>query len=589
MEKKWSLVVTDDACRQVGEGLMEELSKGLGVAPLISQLLINRGIKRLQEGRFFLFGTLRDLPDPFLLPDMDKAVKRILKGLERDEHILIYGDYDVDGVTAISLLILFFKSLGKKVSYYIPYRLKEGYGLNVDAIKAIKEKGVTLIITVDCAVSSCREIEYANSLGIDVIVTDHHEPLVNDSGGEDLPPAYAVISPKRDDCEYPFPDLAGVGIALKLAQAIEQRAIHSSPQSTVDYGLSTVNRYLDLVALGTVADVAPLTGENRILVKEGLRLFMGSVRVGVSSLLEVSGLSGRPITTGNIGFMLAPRINAAGRLGRADMAVRLLTTEDKEEAERLARYLDTQNRERQDIEEEILKEAKGKIEEEDLSERKFILLSSPDWHQGVIGVVASKIAEEFYRPTVLISMGNNGMGKGSARSIPGLNIYKALTRCASLLDRFGGHKYAAGLTILKERIKGFQEKMEEVIAQEIDPDGFVPKLRIDAVVNLSEMTVLLAEQLNLLSPFGVGNPEPTLLLRDMKATYPRVVGKNHLKMTVFPPSGGRGVEAVGFHMGEVLSDIMGNEGTLDMAFFPQINDWGGKANLQLRLKDIRLQ
>ncbi len=587
MEKKWSLVATDDACRQAGEGLREELSKGLGVAPLISQLLINRGIKRLQEGRFFLFGTLRDLPDPFLLPDMDKAIERILKGLERGEHILVYGDYDVDGVTATSLLILFFKSLGKRVSYYIPYRLKEGYGLNIDAIKAIKEKGVTLIITVDCGVSSCREIEYANSLGIDVIVTDHHEPLVNDSGGEDLPSAYAVINPKRNDSEYPFPDLAGVGIALKLAHAIEKRAM-SNEQRAMNYE-GVACQYLDLVALGTVADVAPLTGENRILVKEGLRLFMGSVRVGVSSLLEVSGLSGRPITTGNIGFMLAPRINAAGRLGRADMAVRLLATEDKEEAERLAQYLDTQNRERQDIEEEILKEAKDKIEEQGLSERRFILLSSPDWHQGVIGVVASKIAEEFYRPTVLISMGNNGVGKGSARSIPGLNIYNVLTRCASLLDRFGGHKYAAGLTILEERLKDFQEKMEEVIAQVIDPEGFVPKLMIDAEVNLSEMTILLAEQLNLLSPFGVANPEPTLLLRGMKTTYPRVAGKNHLKMTVFPPSGGRGVEAVGFHMREVLSDIMGNEGTVDMAFFPQINDWGGKANLQLRLKDIKLQ
>lgn len=581
MEKRWRLVESDGTCQQAGEGLKEELSKGLGVSPIISHLLLNRGIRSLQEGKFFLFGTLRDLHDPFLLPDMEKAVERIWRGLEKNEHILIYGDYDVDGVTATSLLILFFRSLGKRVSYYIPYRLKEGYGLNADAIKAIRDKGVTLIITVDCGISSRQEIEYANSLGIDVIVTDHHEPPTSNEIGESLLPAYAVINPKRNDSRYPFPDLAGVGIAFKLAEAIAEK--------TVDSQLSTVNCYLDLVALGTIADLAPLTGENRILVREGLKLLEGTSNSGVLSLLEVSGLSGRTITAGNVGFMLAPRINAAGRLGRADMAVRLLTTEEKEEAKRLARYLDTQNKERQGIEEAISREARENIVEGGLAERSFILLSSPDWHQGVIGVVASRIAEEFYRPTVLISMDNNGVGKGSARSIPGLNIYKALSQCASFLDRFGGHKYAAGLTILGDRIKVFQEKMEEVIAKEIDPDGFVPKLRIDAEVRLSEVTMPLAEELNLLSPFGVANPEPTLILRGLKTTYPRLVGKNHLKMTVFPSSGGRGVEAVGFHMGEALPGIMENGGTVDLAFFPQINEWGGKANLQLRLKDIRLQ
>lgn len=583
MEKRWRLVESDGTCQQAGEGLKEELSKGLGVSPIISHLLLNRGIRSLQEGKFFLFGTLRDLHDPFLLPDMEKAVERIWRGLEKNEHILIYGDYDVDGVTATSLLILFFRSLGKRVSYYIPYRLKEGYGLNADAIKAIRDKGVTLIITVDCGISSRQEIEYANSLGIDVIVTDHHEPPTSNEIGESLLPAYAVINPKRNDSRYPFPDLAGVGIAFKLAEALAEK--------TVDSRQSTVNsyRYLDLVALGTIADLAPLTGENRILVREGLKLLEGTSNSGVLSLLEVSGLSGRTITAGNVGFMLAPRINAAGRLGRADMAVRLLTTEEKEEAERLARYLDTQNKERQGIEEAISREARKNIVEGGLAERSFILLSSPDWHQGVIGVVASRIAEEFYRPTVLISMDNNGVGKGSARSIPGLNIYKALSQCASFLDRFGGHKYAAGLTILGDRIKVFQEKMEEVIAKEIDPDGFVPKLRIDAEVRLPEMTIPLAEELNLLSPFGVANPEPTLILRGLKTTYPRLVGKNHLKMTVFPSSGGRGVEAVGFHMGEALPGIMENGGTVDLAFFPQINEWGGKANLQLRLKDIRLQ
>ncbi len=561
--------------------LQDYISKALQINPLITQILINRGVRTIEGVKDFLTASLDELYSPFLLPDMKEAVERIGLAIKSGERILIYGDYDVDGVTATALLYLFFKEIGYEVSYYIPNRLKDGYGLKEDAICRIKEQGVDLIITADCGTTSHSAVKKARDLGIDIIITDHHEPP------QILPEAYAMINPNRIGSAYPFNGLAGVGVALKLAQGILLEGVKGSRDQGVG-SLASLDpmlyKYLDLVALGTVADVSLLTGENRKLVKEGLKLLSKAERKGISALKLVSNLDGSDITVGTIGFTLAPRINAAGRLDEANIGVMLLTTASEDEAMKYAKILDGKNRERQIIEDKILNEAMKRIDSDiDIKHAKAIVLSSDKWHQGVIGIIASKIVDRYYRPTILISVNENGIGKGSARSIPNFHLYQGLSECQSYLEAFGGHKYAAGLTIKKENIDSFSEKINDVVASNLKDEDFIPRLYIDAELDVKELNFNLLKEIERLEPFGVGNPEPVFAISDAEVLYPKIVGSNHLKFRL--RQGNAGADAIGFNMGGFVDRL--NDEKVDVAVTPKLNEWQGTLAVQMKIKDIK--
>lgn len=562
--------------------LQDYISKTSQISPLIARILINRGVKTIEGVRDFLTASLNELYNPFLLPDMKEAVERIRLAIKSGERILIYGDYDVDGVTATSLLYLFFKEIGYEASYYIPNRLRDGYGLKEDAISRIKEQGIDLIITADCGTTSHSAVKKAKDFGMDVIITDHHEPP------QTLPEAYAVVNPSRFDSLYPFRELAGVGVALKLAQGIFSCLNNSSSSvSSLSCPLEPMlYKFLDLVALGTVADISSLTGENRKLIKKGLKLLSKAERKGIAALKIVSNLDGSDISVGTIGFTLAPRINAAGRLDEANIGVMLLTTASEEEAMRCAKILDVKNRERQMIEDNILNEAIERIDSSiDIKHVKAIVLSSDKWHQGVIGIIASKIVDRYYRPTILISVNENGIGKGSARSIPGFHLYQGLSECQSYLEAFGGHKYAAGLSIRKENIDSFSERINEVVASSMKKEDFIPKLYIDGELDVKALNFNLLKEIERLEPFGVGNPEPVFAVTDAEVLYPKIVGSNHLKFKL--RQGNAGADAIGFNMGRFIDRF--NDEKVDVAVTPKLNEWQGTLTVQMKIKDIKFQ
>ncbi|MBI5197480.1 MAG: single-stranded-DNA-specific exonuclease RecJ, partial [Nitrospirae bacterium] len=472
------------------------ISEGLGISPVVAQILVNRGIREMAQAKEFLEVGPRWLHDPFLLPDMDRAVDRVLKAMDLGEKIVIYGDYDVDGVTASALYLQFFRSRGIDAGLYIPHRMTEGYGLNAAALERIREEGGAVVITADCGTTATAEVERGQALGLDLIVTDHHET------SEALPKACAIVNPHRRDSVYPFKGLTGVGVALKLVQGILTRLISGGSMSDGEFPRE-LYEYLDLVTLGTVADVAPIMGENRFFVKEGLQRLTQEKRPGIAALKEVSGQAGMEAGVGMVGFALAPRINAAGRLEHADAGVRLLVTQDRGEAIEIARRLDLVNRERQKIEEKIRKEAREMVlQTPDLDRAKVLVLASESWHPGVIGIVASKIAEEFYRPTVMIAVNPEGIGKGSARSIPAFHLYEALESCRPVLEAFGGHKYAAGLTVRKENIPSLRERLSARSQEMLTDEDFIPRLKVDMEVDLEEINFTLLKEMELLSPFG---------------------------------------------------------------------------------------
>ena len=523
----------------------------------------------------FLSASLSDLHSPFLMKDMDKAVTRIARALKDRQKIVIYGDYDVDGITGTAILYNFLQELGGDCSYFIPEREKEGYGLNLEAIRQFKEKGAGLLITVDCGIGDFEEVSSAHEQGMDAIITDHHE--IPDR----LPPADAVLNPKQKDCPFPFKDLAGVGIAFNLLIALR-----SYLRDTGYFGNEAppnLKEYLDLVSLGTVADMVPLVDENRIFVKYGLKFLTNGSRVGIKALKEVSGLKDVPITTGHIGFRLGPRINAPGRIDRAEEGLKLLITKDAQEAESLAKSLEGMNSRRQQIENEIVREIKERIEKDErFLEKRSLVLSSSNWHPGVIGICASRIVEEYYRPTVLIAL-DGEKGKGSARSIEAFHLYNGLKGCESLLEGFGGHKHAAGLTILTGKIEEFEKAFEEIAFQSLEEEHLIPRINIDAEINLKEVTENFIDELDRLSPFGYSNPEPTFSSFDLKLYSSMVVKNGHLKMKI--KEEGAFYDAIGFNMGNhfPLSDQK-----IRLAFVPQFNTWQGIKNIQLRIKDIKI-
>lgn len=566
-KKRWRV-------REPELGLQKTLAASLNISPITSQLLINRGISDIEQAGRFLSSTLSDIRSPIDMKGMKEGVERVLTALHKKEKIAIYGDYDVDGITSTSILLLFLKSAGAEVIYYIPERISEGYGLNVDAVRSLSERGVTLLMTVDCGISDLAEVKLAKELGMDVIVTDHHEiPDV-------LPPAFAIINPKQSGCPFPFKHLAGVGVTFNLIIAL--RAALRDKGFWKDRDMPNLKEYLDLVALGTVADVVPLVDENRIFVKYGLMELTNSAKPGIVALKEVSGLKDVPINTGMVGYRLAPRINASGRVGKGTDGVRLLTSDSYEEAMEIAKLLDDGNKERQGLEEVILKEAKEMVESTSLLHRRSLVLASENWHPGVIGIVASRIAETYYRPTVMISI-KDGVGKGSARSIHSFMLYEGLKECSHLLNEFGGHDYAAGLSLKAENVEKFRDEFERVASNKLSEEDMLPEVDIDVALELREITEGLISEFENLAPFGEANPEPLFCATGLGVEDCRVVGKGHMKLRVKQGSTIR--DAIGFGMGEL---VLSRGINLDTAFIPQINLWNGGKSIQLKLKDVRV-
>lgn len=547
--------------------LLKSICSELKISEITAQLLYNRGINSAREAGEFLTCSLSSCHDPFLLKDMDRAVRRIKKAIQDKEKILVYGDYDVDGMTSVAILKQALSNLGANVGTYIPNRLEEGYGLNINAIKKAYRDGVTLIVTVDCGIGSFKEIEYSNALKIDVVVTDHHE-IVNSR----LPLAHAIINPLQESCKYPFKHLAGVGLAYKLAKGLYEGTAFFAED------------FLDLVSLGTIADIVPLKGENRILAKHGLDEINKRNRVGINALTEISGLNGKDISSVHIGFMLGPRINAMGRVGSPQKALDLLLTVDKQEAVKLAKMLDTENRSRQKIEAKILDEALSKIEREvNFKHHKIIVLGSEGWHAGVIGIVASKIADRFYRPTILVSL-DGKHGKGSGRSVDKFNLFDVILQCKDLLMGFGGHEAACGITIEKDRLDEFRDKINAEAESHAYDDTFSPQLDIDMEIQLNMLTENVINEIESLAPFGEENPRPVFSSRNLLVKDgPRQIGKKGFKMWV--TGNNFTCEAVNFGRNAILAPKTGS--AVDLAYIPSINDWQGLQSIQLELKDIK--
>ncbi|RKY00178.1 single-stranded-DNA-specific exonuclease RecJ, partial [Candidatus Poribacteria bacterium] len=554
--------------KQVDPEVSFRLADRLKISPLLAHLLASRGIRDEESARRFLYPSLDHLHDPFLLPDMDRAVTRILEGLSKGERIWIYGDYDVDGTTAISMLLLFFRRLGVEARYYIPNRLVEGYGLNVDAITEIAEKGCDLLITVDCGISSVEEVEHAKRLGIDVVITDHHHPK-----GE-IPKAHSVVNPKLPGSLYPFKELAGSGVAFKLIQALAKAE-----------GMEEVpEEFLDLVALGTIADVTPLVGENRVLAKFGLEKLSARERVGIRALCDAASLRAEKLNSYHVSFILAPRLNASGRLDTAHSVVELLTTDSYEIARRIAFKLNLDNAERQKIEKRILTQAIDMVNAMDLRREKGIVLASEEWHRGVIGIVASRIVERFYRPTILIAL-EEDEGHGSGRSIPEFDLFEGISRCEDLLLSFGGHSAAAGIRIRREKIPDFRRRFSEVVAETLSEEDLTPKVEIDLEALLEELTVEMAEEMELLEPFGFGNPSPLFAARNLSIVgLPQLMKNDHLKFKVRDGRASR--EVVAWNMGRLYTPLSNRNITFDLAFQPRLDEWRGSKRLRLELRDI---
>ncbi len=549
----------------------ERLAQALSVSPLLAQLLLNRGISDPERAKLFLGGELEDLCSPWLMKDMHKAVARIKHAIGKKEGICIYGDYDVDGITGTALLSRVLTRLDVPHETYIPQRVSEGYGIHLAALEKLRQREIKLIITVDCGISNQAEIAQAHAWGMDVIITDHHQPPI------ELPAAHAILNPKQTECNYPDVSLAGVGVAAKLAQALAGE----------EKGWDVLAEHLDLVCLGTVADVLPLIGENRILVKHGLKRLTDRPKLGISVLKEIAGLSGDEVSVWDIAFRLAPRINAAGRVGDPNVALQLMLTSAVEEAGRIARQLDDENRRRKVIEEQILADCRRQWESKAASgPQGAIVLAAPDWHIGIVGIVASKLVDEYNLPTLLICS-KTEPAKGSARSTPGFHLYEALTACQALLVGYGGHQYAAGLTIRQADIPALRDKLNQIALETIKPEDLVRQLTIDGELELDEIRLELMQDIAQLAPFGEANPIPTFCARGVQMIkYPRKVGSNHLKMKL--RQGQKIFDSIGFNMGTLHSELCQRINTpIDIAFQPQMNTWQGRSQLQLKLSDIR--
>lgn len=579
---KWSILEQDDK-------LVESLASSLKISKLCAKLLINRGYTDEKAANSFMEKSDVFFYNPFLMMDMDKAVKIIDETLEKEEKITIYGDYDVDGVTSVSILYLYLKEHGANVDYYIPTRESEGYGLNTSAFDHIKSNGTSLIITVDTGITAIEEIDYANSIGLRVIVTDHHQCR------PELPNAEAVVNPKRPECQYPFKELSGVGVVFKIICALELTEVNGG-----EYNIYTIKdvckRYIDMVTIGTVADVMPLIGENRVIVHLGLGMLQNVHNIGIRALFRASGIIGngvqKKVTASTIGYTLAPKINAVGRISSAERAVKLFLTDSPNDADVIAEELCAINRERQETENVIYKEAFEQLSEEpDVDKNSAIVLESETWHHGVIGIVASRITEKFGVPSVLISFDGATpdeegriIGKGSVRSIKGVNIVEALSACSDLLYKFGGHALAAGLSIEKKNVAEFRRKLNEYVGNIMKDIDCTPRLDIDAEVQAAEVTEETADAISILEPYGAGNPIPTFILKNAEITeIVALSGGKHTKMMLLKD--GRSIYSVIFGTNLVEEGYMVGD-KIDVVFNMDINEYRGMRNVQMIIKDV---
>ncbi|MBF0479046.1 MAG: single-stranded-DNA-specific exonuclease RecJ [Candidatus Omnitrophica bacterium] len=558
MEKIWHILPSHPK-RQA------ELVSALHIHPIVAQLLINRDIQEPEAAKLFLSAEMEGLLDPFTMKGIPEAVDRLKLARDRKEKVLIYGDYDVDGVTASALLHDTFQQYGLNVDNHIPHRMLHGYGLNMEIGEMAKKDGVSLIVTVDCGINACEAVDVVNSFGIDVIIIDHHEPA------EQLPKALVIINPKQKECSYPFKDLAGVGLAAKISQALIGQITDEA---------------LDFAAIGTVADIVPLLGENRIIVKNGLKRLNQTRNKGLKALLEIAKILGKDIRPFHVGFILGPRINAAGRMDSAHDSLDLFLAQDDEKARGFAAELEKHNTMRQLMQKEVIEEALAIVEQEvNFNEDKVIVICKEGWHKGVLGIVASRITDKYFRPAVVISV-EDGVGTASARSIDGFHLHDALLACSELLVRFGGHEGAAGLTIKEENIELFRKQINHIACKNLEQKKLVPTIHIDCEVALADINLELAHTVDTMEPFGEGNPEPVFCVLGVTVkSRPQVMGKETIKFWVSDDHAA--ISAVGFGMGR-FAEIIDVGSKVDLAFNIGIDDWNKAPVAQLKLKDVRL-
>ena len=554
------------------EGLLSLIRDQNKINSILAHLLVERNLLTTDSINNFLSPSLDHMHDPFLMYDMEKGVSRLINALREGENILIYGDYDVDGITSVSLLYDVLFKLGGKVSFYIPDRVSEGYGLSEHGVQYAASKGVSLIISADCGVTANLEIKQAKDLGIDSIVCDHHEPA------QTIPEAYAILNPKQKNCGYPFKELAGVGVSFKLLQGLYTR---------LGYPSSDLEPYLDLVAIGTAADIVPLLDENRVFVRYGLEIINSNPRHGVFALLESSSLLGKEVNVSNIVFVLAPRLNAVGRISNAKKAVHLLTSSSLQQSRNIAKVLESENKIRRDIDETTCQEALHLITESiDLNNTKILVLAKKDWHPGVIGIVASRIMERYNRPTILISL-KDGIGKGSARSTLNFDIYQALNSVRHLLDNFGGHKYAAGLTVREENIEPLREQMYRISDSMINEKDLAPTLEIESEISLRQLDATFLKWLKLLAPYGPQNMRPIFVTRNVEILGDvAVMGNNHLKFKV--KNDGIVIDAIAYNFGKLKNELKPYGQRMDAAYVIEENTWNGQTTIQMKIKDLNL-
>jgi len=570
-EHRWTLAEAPDAAA------VARLASEITVPEPIAKVLVLRGIDTYDKAKAYFRPTLEQLHDPFLMDGMELATTRVMLAMQRNERILVFGDYDVDGTNGASMLYLFLKELGADVHYYIPDRIKEGYGISRQGIDKAHQDGVGLFVSVDCGITAVEQVEYARTFGIEVIICDHHEP------GPTLPLAYAVLDPIKPGDQYPFKSLCGCGVGFKLVHGLAKKLQKES----------LLSQYLDFVTLATTADIVALNGENRVLVKLGLAAINKNPRPGIKALVDSAGFEFKEITTGQIVFALAPRINAVGRLGDAMRAVRLLTSTDPEEARDLAQILEEENRNRRKIDEDTFAQAQVLAEEMlDVEAESAIVLHQEHWHPGVVGIVASRMVEKYYKPSIMMAT-VAGVAKGSARSVSGFDVYKALKQCEDTLIQFGGHKYAAGLTVEISRLDEFREAFNAAVKDMMAEELKTPEIKVDTELSLADLNPRFVRILKEFAPFGPSNMKPTFLAGGLEvAGSPRIVGKNHLRFRV--RKNGMVFDAIGFGLGDLLPRVSNGRRDLECVFSVEENDWGAPAGgrqgdtvPQLKVRDLR--
>ena len=554
--------------------ITNELAKEIDLHPVLVELLVNKGIESAEEADRYLHPKLEDLHDPFLLPDMDKAIRRIEKALGNKERILIYGDYDVDGTTAVSLVYKFFRGITNNIDYYIPDRYDEGYGISFQGIDYAVKTGVTLIISLDCGIKAVSKVAYAKEQGIDFIICDHHMP------DDCLPEAVAVVDAKRLDSVYPYDELSGCGVGFKLVQAFSQRN---------GYPFSDIEPLLDLVAVSIASDIVPLTGENRIMIHYGLKQLNSNPSFGLRGIIEICGLHRKQITVNDIVFKIGPRINASGRMMNGKEAVDLMLAGDMTAAREKSKNIDKYNEDRRELDKRITDEAINYIDKHiDIDNLKSIVLYDENWHKGIVGIVASRLTEKFYRPAVVLTK-SNGMISGSARSVPGYDVYKAIESCRDILENFGGHMYAAGLTLKEEHLKEFTDRFNSLSFDGIEPGMMLPQITVDAEISLSQITPKFIADLKLFSPFGPENENPVFLSRNvLDSGNSKLVGKGfrHIKLELKDQTREAPMPGIAFCQQDFFQKIKGGE-PVDICYTLEENTHGSRSFMQLMIKDIR--